>query len=718
MAAFPQAATAGPVEDSGFERRLESVSRTGVVHDRVLPLARLERLDGSEGAPAIGPATWRQAVDELRRASFRAAGAPDPDAIARAARAVRDRGAVPLAILDLAYERLADGSAPGPGEAAGPGAMPALVESRAFAAAALAGPTHRGAGVTFLLERALYVGDPPRGPRAIEVDFGDGLGFRRVRFGEPVAAGYATTGPRTLAARVTRDDGTVAVSRFAFEVAGLATPSPDDTLAITASTAWQGQFGTGRAFVYRAPGRTQIENPVVVVEGFDLDNSMGWDELYALLNRENLLETLRADGFDAVVLDFTDATEPVQKNGLVVAELIQQVQATIAPQANLAVVGASMGGLCSRYALLWLEANAPPHRVRAWLSFDAPHAGADIPLGLQYWIRFFASQSADAAAFLAILDRPAARQMLVYHYTNPPGATGAPDPMRAAMLSDFAALGDWPALPRRLAVANGSGARVNQGFAPAAPVIRWNYTSLFVDITGNVWALPDAVSDTIFAGRTRILFTTTTQTVIVSGTRPWDGAPGGWRASFAELDALTAPYGDIVALHPHHCFVPSVSALALATPDPFFDIAGAPDLLALTPFDAVFYPASNEEHVFLTAASAAWIRSEIESGVVSVAPRAARGGGAGLALAAGPHPFSGSLELAFDLPRAETVTLEIFSVDGRAVRRLARGAFEAGPHRLMWDGRDGSGTPVPAGLYFARLTAGSKSVTARAARLR
>ena len=39
-----------------------------------------------------------------------------------------------------------------------------------------------------------------------------------------------------------------------------------------------------------------------------------------------------------------------------------------------------------------------------------------------------------------------------------------------------------------------------------------------------------------------------------------------------------------VALHDVHCFVPTVSAMALATDDPFFDIAGA----------GVFWPAPGE----------------------------------------------------------------------------------------------------------------------------
>ena len=154
-----------------------------------------------------------------------------------------------------------------------------------------------------------------------------------------------------------------------------------------------------------APGHTAIANPIIVVEGFDLDNNMNWDELCTLLNQQNLIESLRSDGFDAVVLNFTDATDAIQKNTFVVAELIQQVQAQISPLTSVSVVGASMGGLCSRYALAYMENHSLPHRVRTWRSFDGPQAGADIPLGLQHWVRFFSGQSVDAAAFLALLDR-------------------------------------------------------------------------------------------------------------------------------------------------------------------------------------------------------------------------------------------------------------------------------------------------------------------------
>jgi hypothetical protein len=270
-------------------------------------------------------------------------------------------------------------------------------------------------------------------------------------------------------------------------------------------------------------------------------------------------------------------------------------------------------------------------------------------------------------------------------------------------------------MPRRVAIANGSGDGDDQGFAPGAKVIQWDYSSLFVAITGNVWAVPNLINTTIFQGSLRILFSTTTQTVAVNGTAPWDGAPGGSRASFAELDASPAPYGDIVALHPSHGFIPTVSALALPTGDPFFNIAGTPGLVSLTPFDALYYPTVNQEHVSITPENAVWIRTELEQGVVGVEP----GGGepARWSLAAGPSPFRDAARITYGLPRAAHVDLRVFDVGGRSVRTLSNGPRPAGVHTAEWDGRDARGVRAGSGVFFVRLESDGGAVVRRIVRL-
>lgn len=565
---------------------------------QAVSFARLSELDGASASRPVSPARWRQAVFEVRRAGAVELGWP------RARRLASDQvdqygpQAVPLGLLHALVERRDEDGA--------------YQTAEVFALGALKARSFYGRSVDLILPSSAMLQHGVAPLQHIQIDAGDGRGFRPLAADTPIRVSYPNTGTKTVRIRTMRTDGVALESAATFEVVRGTTPDPTETWQITASQAWDGEAGTGQAYVYLAEGRTELTNPVVVVEGFDLDNTMDWPALYDLLNQQNLLEDLRADGFDAVVLDFTDAVDPIQRNAFVVTELLSQVRAEIAPGQSMALAGASMGGLVSRYALLWLEDQAIDHQVRTWISFDSPQLGANIPLGLQAWVRFFASEAEEADFLLSRLRTPAARQMLLYHVDSTAGTTAAPDPLLAALNSDFGALGDWPQTPRKASIINGSGLMADQGFDAGDQVIEWEYRSIFVDIDGDVWAVPDGGSQVIFDGMIDIILVPEeSETLTIAGTLPWDNAPGGSRPSMQQAADVEAPYGDIIALHGSHSFIPSVSALALPGAGPFYDIDGDPNLLDSSPFDALYYPAENQEHVEITAENKAWFISEV-----------------------------------------------------------------------------------------------------------
>jgi hypothetical protein len=689
---------------------------TGILYDRVIGLSHIGDHDATAASRPATLSEWRRMYDEIFRASRARAGTASPgvpgwpplDAVVQRTTGA-PAGVVPLGIMNFRYSRIrSDALATGAIVARDGhlelGRGPAFDTRRVFAAAPLRAYTYRGEEILFRIDRADYLTNDPAAPASVEVDFDDGGGFVSVGLDGERTVHYAAPGMKTIRLRIGLADGTRLEAAALFEVRGLRTPAPNDTLHITATIPYQGGTASGDAYVYLADGHATITEPVVVLEGFDLDNSMNWDELYALLNRENLLETLRADGFDAVVLNFADAVDYMQRNAFVALELIQQVKTAIGPGRTMALAGASMGGLIARYALAYMETNAIDHRVRTFISFDSPQTGADIPLGMQYWLWFFADQSADAAALLASLDAPAARQLLGYHHTDPPGGTGQTDPLRTQFLAELAGMGDWPAEPRKVAVANGSGMRTGQGFNPGDQIIRWEYTSFLVDITGNVWAVPDVASHQIFHGLIDfILLPPDETTVTVSGTRPYDNAPGGWRSSMAEMGAIDPGYGDIVALFPNHCFIPSVSSLAIATDDLFYDIAGDPDLLAHTSFDAVYFPLENQEHVDINPQNAAWLIAEIETGAGDVAEGAPVQPPLARIEPAAPNPFATSTRVRFSVPRAGETRVAVYDAAGRRVAVLEDRSLAAGAWETAWDGRDERGLPLPTGLYLVRL---------------
>ena len=79
---------------------------------------------------------------------------------------------------------------------------------------------------------------------------------------------------------------------------------------------------------------------------------------------------------------------------------------------------------------------------------------------------------------------------------------------------------------------------------------------------------------------------------------------------------------------------------------------------------------------------------------------------------AGASPVSGPAHFRFALPSRARASVAVYDVSGRLVALLADGDFEPGVHTVTWQpGRDG-GRPG-AGVYFARLTTGGRSLVQR-----
>lgn len=57
------------------------------------------------------------------------------------------------------------------------------------------------------------------------------------------------------------------------------------------------------------------------------------------------------------------------------------------------VIGMSMGGLVARYALRHMETTNRIHDTKLYISHDAPHQGANLPLSLQALVRHFAGET-------------------------------------------------------------------------------------------------------------------------------------------------------------------------------------------------------------------------------------------------------------------------------------------------------------------------------------
>jgi len=303
-------------------------------------------------------------------------------------------------------------------------------------------------------------------PQAVEVDFGDGQGFRSVTFGTPLMPSYDDYTPNyngktaTMTVRL-RKNGHWAATSFVVNTiscnASVPVPTPSPAPWPNGNNFRFGNLSTapfdgssvveGNAYVhYRAnpaPGEENLfKKPIIIIEGFETGSydpnkaenyrmgDLGWCQLWgqpfgilnesALKKSPQLFNQLHNDGYDIIMLDFKDSKRSLINNAALARELIKRVNQykTADADPNI-VVGASAGGLISRYALAYMEQQGEDHCTNLWICLDAPHKGANISLGAQYLLDFLATNSVQAVSEAQVmrqaLNSPAARQLLLYN---------------------------------------------------------------------------------------------------------------------------------------------------------------------------------------------------------------------------------------------------------------------------------------------------------------
>jgi hypothetical protein len=85
---------------------------------------------------------------------------------------------------------------------------------------------------------------------------------------------------------------------------------------------------------------------------------------------------------------------------------------------------------------------------------------------------------------------------------------------------------------------------------------------------------------------------------------------------------------------------------------------------------------------------------------------------------ADPNPFEISTVLRYSIPERSQVMLAVYDAGGRRVRTLMDGVLGPGSSRLEWDGTDGAGRQVPAGVYFCRLRTPDRCLTMKLVRMK
>lgn len=75
------------------------------------------------------------------------------------------------------------------------------------------------------------------------------------------------------------------------------------------------------------------------------------------------------------------------------------------------------------------------------------------------------------------------------------------------------------------------------------------------------------------------------------------------------------------------------------------------------------------------------------------------------------NPIKGEMKIKFQIIETSEVDLIVHDVKGAIVKELLRTIKSPGTYTQIWNGNDEKGLPVPAGVYFYRLSANDKHYT-------
>lgn len=408
----------------------------------------------------------------------------------------------------------------------------------------------------------------------------------------------------------------------------------------------------------------------------DLDHDGIWD--YQNLQKgKTLVDRLNADGFDIIYLEFKNSSRNIEDNARVLEALLYIIGSTqsISPgnlfKQKSILAGGSMGGLITRMALNFMEDNynitgiiSKLHNIRTWITFDTPFlgyegVGANIPLGDQYFVRFFGNGTGannDAQKAYTVLNTVAAQQMLFYHHmysSDVDNSTSGANAVASAS-SLYYQLGQrffYYSIPlylrNKIGISNGSNKGIygNQGYGWGAQMV--DMTSSCSGTPqgrgiGKTWAIPDGYTQKIFEGHKQLCFNfsdITTSENWMHYSLPIDNAPGGNRYT---NKSLVFPGGG--TNYPNHCFVPTISSLGIdlfylylqtGKYDLYYDLRNQiflnpsinyvphPNIayiktpkkfyndISPTFFDVLYAPNNNQQHVEITDDNINFIMNEI-----------------------------------------------------------------------------------------------------------
>lgn len=529
--------------------------------------------------------------------------------------------------------------------------------------------SYKSTAVTFVLKDNLIFNTTNKSIQQITADFNDGKGFRVLTKNQSIKVEFLTAGKQNIQFRIQLSNGAIINQSATFQSGTVdnsfaknanATQDINTINTISSTIPYQG-YGETQAFLGQAeyeifPDVVNgiLDKPIFLLDGFDPGDARKIPNIYSIMNYgttgSNLADDLRAQGFDVIILNFPTYTRPgttnvidggvdyIQRNAMILVELINQINAQKVGTEKNVVIGPSMGGLIARYGLRYMETHNLNHDTRLYISFDSPHLGANVPIGFQHLFNYMGYGPLGDVTLQGLVDgmfkSPAGREMLIDQFEghlqsgsafefNTSAAsllpTGCPN-YRTPFQNELNTMG-FPLTTRNVAIANGAGNGTMTG-TPDMIVMGHTFnisTTQRAIIDLRFTPLANQTNEVShFKAQQQVLgFWFTGYESLANSKAPTtsnglDSAPGGrfdmsTIAATAGTNAVLSEFFNNLLIQ-YFDFIPTNSALSISNTSNWYQPVSAN---SNTPFLAQSVPSVNENHVTLNAQNTAFALNEI-----------------------------------------------------------------------------------------------------------
>ncbi|MCK9198882.1 MAG: hypothetical protein M0P49_04700, partial [Bacilli bacterium] len=452
-----------------------------------------------------------------------------------------------------------------------------FINKNTFIASALTSVIYDNLSITYNINNLFVFKNSLRNIDKILIDYDNGNGYYSYNVDGVVSIlediNYQTYGDKYLTITIITDNDTLTTKSKITLKQKSTTDEVYDDFHIFADTQFGDVVGQGNMRIYYSNSDKKLSKPLLIVDGFDptdkrrFDHDFTEDEddedkggIWGTLSYNNGVNDVHLGvqlinkGYDIVILNFPiyigrdingqfvrvvdGGADAIQRNATVCEAAIRLINEKLLEnnsKEQLVVIGPSMGGQITRYALKTMENNIENydyrgHNTRLWVSFDSPHQGAYVPLSIIHFLDFYGNKCEEQEAkgqYNVQIRSVAARQMLT-------GQIETNISLFSSYYNEIDQLG-FPDKLRKIAITNGSMNGSLTGYADCNTVQGFFGTKLIssLNMTQN-----GGVENRIFYGYSPdyklfhpYIFNATT----ASGQCSYDADPGGTLSSFKDI---------------------------------------------------------------------------------------------------------------------------------------------------------------------------------------